>query len=266
MNIKNLLMSALMLLCGAQAFAQDAEVVLYPADGTPADGQVIEGTNVSFKLGNDGKWKAPQFINAGTANANFKQPYTDSEGNEKNAIAYISGNNNPKDGGLNADNASTGTSYTPDNKKLPNSGTYFVITPAKAGKIRACIVLNNAKSLYVTKSDGTMLDPDAGEFTITDKNGGEVTLGINLDSKDQEIPYSVASKLEGGMVEFNVEAGESYYIFCTGSKLGFGGVEFTEGSDPGPGPSGKRGDLDGDGVVTVTDIMILVNIFLGTMQ
>ena len=69
MKIKNLLMSALMLLCGAQAFAQDAEVVLYPADGTPADGQVIEGTNVSFKLGNDGKWKAPQFINAGTANA-----------------------------------------------------------------------------------------------------------------------------------------------------------------------------------------------------
>ena len=37
MKIKNLLMSALMLLCGAQAFAQDAEVVLYPADGTPAD-------------------------------------------------------------------------------------------------------------------------------------------------------------------------------------------------------------------------------------
>lgn len=266
MKIKNLLMSALMLLCGAQAFAQDAEVVLYPADGTPADGQVLEGTNVSFKLGNDGKWKAPQFIGAGTANANFKQTYTDSDGNEKNAIAYITGNNNPKDGALNDAVASTGNSYTPAKMNVPQSGTYIVITPSKAGKIRACVVLNNAKSLYVTKGDGTMLDPDAGEFTVTDKNGNEVTLGVNLDGNNNEIPYSVASKLEGGMVEFNAEAGENYYIFCTGSKLGFAGVEFTEGSDPGPGPSDKRGDLDGDGVVTVTDIMILVNIFLGTMQ
>lgn len=258
-----------MLAACSQAFAQDEkEVLVFPADGTPADGMVIQGTNVSYTLGNDGKWKAPQFINAGTANADFKQSYVNSDGENKESIVYITGDNNPKDGALNDENKSTGTSYTPSNKKLPQSGTYYMVKPTVAGTIRACIVLNNAKSLYVTKSDGTMLDPDNNEFTVSDKNGDAVTLGVNLDSKDNEIPYSVGSKLEGGIVEFAAEAGETYYIFCTGSKLGFAGVEFTPGAGPNPGtdtPSGVRGDLDNDGVVTVTDVMILVNIFIGAM-
>ncbi len=264
MKIKYLLTCALMLLCGAQTFAQDSEVVVYPSDGKPANGQEIEGTNVSFTLGDDGKWKAVAYITAGTANAQFKQNYTDSEGASKSAIAYITGNNNPKDGPLSETDASTGGSYSASKANNPASGTYYVITPTVAGKVSACIVLNSTKSLFVTKSDGTMLDPDAGELTVIDKDGNAVTLGENEDSNGNMIPYSVASKLNGGLVQFDAEAGESYYIFCTGSKLGFAGVEFTpSGDEPTPDPSGVRGDLDGDGKVTVTDILILVNIFLG---
>lgn len=269
MTIKHLLMSALMLAACSQAFAQEEkEVLVFPADGTPADGMVIQGTNVSYTLGNDGKWKDPQFVLAGDENADFKQEYIDGENNSQEGIAYVTGDNNPKDGLLGDDNKSTGNGYKPSSKNVPRSGTYYMIKPTVAGTIRACIVLNNAKSLYVTKSDGTMLDPDNNEFTVSDKNGNAVTLGINLDKNNNEIPYSVESKLEGGLVEFAAEAGETYYIFCTGSKLGFAGVEFTPGEGPGPGPvdpSGVRGDLDVDGVVTVTDVMILVNIFIGAM-
>lgn len=270
MKIKNLLMSVLMMAACSQAFAQEKEVLVFPADGTATNGMVIEGTNISFKLGNDGKWKAPQFVNAGAITADFKQPYVNSEGAETEGIAYISGDNNPKDGPLSDANASTGNGYKPTTKNVPQSGTYFMITPSKAGTVRAVVVLNANKSFFVTKSDGTMLDPANGEYKLLQPSGDELAFDsetlkfdYNPDKDSSNNDYSVGTKLNGGMVEFNAEAGETYYVFCTGSKLGFGGVEFTEGSGPGPvGPTNVRGDLDGDGYVTVTDILILVNIFV----
>lgn len=275
MTIKHLLMSALMLAACSQAFAQDEkEVLVYPVDGTPANGQVIEGTNISYTLGNDGKWKAPQFIPVGTATTDFKQPYVDSNGDNQEGIAYVTGDNNPKDGLLGDDNKSTGNGYKPSTQNVPRSGTYYTITPTVAGKVRAVVVLNANKSLYLTKSDGAMLDPANGEYKLLQPNGDELafdpeTKTFNHQESDTNTnEYSVMTKVNGGIVEFAAEAGETYYIFCTGSKLGFAGVEFTPGEGPGPGPvdpSGVRGDLDGDGVVTVTDVMILVNIFIGAM-
>ena len=276
MTIKHLLMSALMLAACSQAFAQEEkEVLVFPADGTPADGMVIQGTNVSYKLGNDGKWKAaPEFVPAGTATEDFKQPYVDSDGVNQEGIAFVAGGNNPKDGLLDADNKSTGNGYKPTSKNVPRSGTYFMITPTVAGNVRAVVVLNANKSLYVTKSDGTMLDPANGEYKLLQPNGDEMafdpeTKTFNHQEDDTNTnEYSVMTKVNGGIVEFTAEAGETYYIFCTGSKLGFAGLEFTPGAGPNPGtdtPSGVRGDLDNDGVVTVTDVMILVNIFIGAM-
>jgi len=254
-----------LLLIGAQAFAQDdKEVVLIPANTGLSDGMVYEGTNVKFTLGNDGQWPDASAdataFSAGSANADFKQDYVDKDGKDKNGIVYFSGKNNPKDGPLNG-TASSGGSYSPDKKNNPASGTYYIVEAQKAGSVRACIYLNAAKSLYVTKSDGTMLDPDNGEFTLTDGNGSAVELGVNVDGKGNEIHYSVAEKVSGGLINFKAEAGEKYYIFCTGSKLGFVGVEFTPSGEQ---PQGEiRGDLNGDGVVTITDVMILVNIVLG---
>lgn len=266
MKIRNLLMSALMMAACTQAFAQDEkEVLVFPVDGTPANGMVIEGTNVSYKLGDDGKWKDPQFVNAGTATADFKQPYVDSEGKDKEGVAYVVGDNNPKDGLLSESNSSTGNGYKPTNKNVPRSGTYYMITPTVSGTVRAVIVLNNNKPFYVTKSDGTMLDPATGEYKLLQPSGDEIAFDSEANNFGGSDNYSVGTKVNGGIVEFAAEAGETYYVFCTGSKLGFAGLEFTPGSDPGPGPSNVRGDLDGDGVITVTDIMILVNIFIGAM-
>ena len=273
MKIRNLLMSALMMAACTQAFAQDEkEVLVFPVDGTPANGMVIEGTNVSYKLGDDGKWKDPQFVNAGTATADFKQPYVDSEGNNKEGVAYVVGDNNPKDGLLSESNSSTGNGYKPSTKNVPRSGTYYMITPSVSGTVRAVIILNNNKSFFVTKSDGTMLDPATGEIKLLQPSGEEIAFNAEVlkfnydpDKDSGNNDYSIGTKLNGGIVEFAAEAGETYYVFCTGSKLGFAGLEFTPGSDPGPGPSNVRGDLDGDGVITVTDIMILVNIFIGAM-
>ena len=270
MTIKHLLMSALMLAACSQAFAQEEkEVLVFPADGTPADGMVIQGTNVSYKLGNDGKWKAaPEFVPAGTATEDFKQSYVDSDGVNQEGIAFVAGGNNPKDGLLDADNKPTGNGYKPTSKNVPRSGTYFMITPTVAGNVRAVVVLNANKPFYVTKSDGTMLDPANGEYKLLQPNGDEIAFNSDETNFGGSDIYSVGTKVNGGIVEFTAEAGETYYIFCTGSKLGFAGVEFTPGAGPNPGtdtPSGVRGDLDGDGVVTVTDVMILVNIFIGAM-
>lgn len=274
MKIRNLLMSALMMAACTQAFAQDEkEVLVFPVDGTPANGMVIQGTNISFTLGADGKWKALGYIPAGAATADFKQPYVDSNGDNKEGVVYITGDNNPKDGPLSDANASTGSGYKPSTKNVPQSGTYYMITPTKAGKVRAVIVLNANKSFYVTKSDGTMLDPANGELKLLQPSGDEIAFDsevlkfdYNSDKDSGNNDYSIGTKLNGGIAEFQAEAGETYYIFCTGSKLGFAGVEFTPGDESGPEPGDVRGDLDGDGHVTVTDIMILVNIFIGAMQ
>ena len=49
-----------------------------------------------------------------------------------------------------------------------------MITPTVAGNVRAVVVLNANKPFYVTKSDGTMLDPANGEYKLLQPNGDEI--------------------------------------------------------------------------------------------
>lgn len=159
---------------------------------TPTDNQVVAATtNVSLTYGADGSWKAAV-----------------AEGSVSGYSAYVSGNGNPKN---------NGAGYTTNNKTLPNSGTYYIFSPTVAGTIKAAIVLNSGKDFYVVKgSNGEALSPS--DVQLSNNNGA-----VAYDTSN---PYRVTAKLNG-CCQFDVEAGETYYMFCTGSKLGFYGFEFT---------------------------------------
>lgn len=90
---------------------------------------------------------------------------------------------------------------------IPTSGTFYAITPAKDGKVSVGFILNANKAFYITEG----ATPVKGTF-----NGTEEELnGVKLTEKASTT------------AEFDVKAGNTYYIYCTGSKLGFFGFTFT---------------------------------------
>lgn len=125
--------------------------------------------------------------------------------------AYLPGSANPKDG--------SGAAYTPENKNLPTTGAFFKLTPKSNGLLSVGMVLNTDKPFFVVAEDGSMLS----EIVLTDKEGNNVTLSDD---------YKVNPKFYGTCV-FDVVADKTYYVFCTGSKLGFYGFTFTEGASTG---------------------------------
>ena len=208
-KIFTLLAVAMMAVC-----AQAQEKFLFSPTETYTDGQVIEASaNVTVTVGPDGKLSKKNFT-AGETNAEFAQTYTNADGEQTTQIVYLTGGNNPKDGALDG-TASTGSGYKPESKNNPQSGMFFVLSTKKAGAMTAGIILNSGKSFYVTKSDGTALPTSELEFVTPE---GET---IQLDENNQS-----ADKFYG-LVKFQAEAGESYYIFCTGSKISFYGYIFT---------------------------------------
>ena len=87
------------------------------------------------------------------------------------------------------------------------------------GSLTVGFVLNGDKAFFVQESDGT-------NVTFTCKNAeGE---SINLENGGK-----VAEKLTGGLATFAVTAGKKYAVYCTGSKLGFYGFKFEEGTGTG---------------------------------
>lgn len=114
--------------------------------------------------------------------------------------------------------------YTPDNKLIPEVGAYYIIKAKKAGKIMAGVVVNSGKSLYVVKASDQECLPTSALTCTTDGEEGTV---LALDEN-----FQTSEKLTG-TVEFDVVADESYYVFCTGSKMGFFGYVFTPGTESG---------------------------------
>lgn len=204
--LKRISLFSLFGLIAVSASAQ-AETYAVATGFTPTDNQVVQATaSVALTFGADGAWAA------GKAATNLTG-YT----------AYVSGTSNPSYS-TTINGTATKISYTDSTKSLPNIGTYYIFAPSKSGTISAGIVLNASKSFYVIKgSDASNLDSGV---LITDNSGTSYTLGLNGTAS-----YSLASKLYG-FCTFDVVAGETYYILCTGSKLGFFGFSFTEASTP----------------------------------
>jgi hypothetical protein len=120
-----------------------------------------------------------------------KSKFTD--GTETSAVfyAYCKGNgNNPKD--------ANGTGFDKGGG-LPVKGTYYVFKPVTNGSLKVAVVLNSGKPFYVIE-DGVALSNYSG-ITVTEKYMGTYT--------------------------FDVKGGSTYYVLCTGSKLGLGGFVYT---------------------------------------
>lgn len=206
------------------ANAQD--VIVFDNTKTYVDEQSIKEGDVTLVLGKDIK-KATAWDNKASSHGTgvnilpFSQKLMvensdTKELEEKDRIVYISGGNNPKD-----DDSNTGNGYNPDTKNLPKSGTYYKVTTTKNGTILAGIILNKDKSFYICKeSDGSAFD--VSSYNMKDGDGADVTV-----SAEGKIDTKIT-----GTVEFDVEANETYYFFCTGSKLGCFGVQFTPAAAP----------------------------------
>jgi hypothetical protein len=82
-------------------------------------------------------------------------------------------------------------------------GTIYTFAPEADGYLTVAIILNADKQLYVTE-DGVALE---------DYNGKKWT-----------------TKYYGEITEFPVKAGKIYRAYCSGSKMGFYGFNYTEGS------------------------------------
>lgn len=211
--------------------ANAQEKVLFTNGGTYGNGAELSSESTKLVLGNDRTTKnydiklaSVKTYCAELFGQTVEVKNEDSgEMEEKTRVVYVVGNQNPKDGELDGDK-STGNGYKPETANLPLSGTYYMITPSKSGKILAFIVLNADKNFYVAKkSTGECLAPS----DLTIKADGDEALDVTLGDD-----YTVSDKTTG-TVEFAVEANETYYVFCTGSKLSFGGYIFTEGGSAG---------------------------------
>ena len=192
------------------------EIAIVDKEETYNNGATIESENIKVVLGNDRNTKTYD-----VKETNIKSYVKNLFGLNSDKIAFVVGGNNPRGGELDGDDKSTGDNYTTDNKQLPKSGCYYTITPETNGHFTAFIVLNNNKPLFVAKgSDGSCLLDSNGKPLYTVKKDGDEPTDVKL-AED----FTSAEKING-TVEFDVEAGETYYLFCTGSKLSFGGYVF----------------------------------------
>lgn len=212
------------------------EKVLFDPAGAYGNGATLTSENTKLVLGNDRATKNYDLklssVKAYCAELFGQTVMVENEEGvqeEKTRVAYVVGANNPKDGELGDDDKSAGGSYSADKMNLPNSGTYFMITPATGGHITAFIVLNADKAFFVVKSNGEALPQSA----ITIKGDGEEPSVVSQNADN------TINEKTTGTVEFDVVAGETYYVFCNGSKLSFGGYVFeSNGVGPEPQPGG----------------------------
>lgn len=205
--------------------AQTTEKALFSNDGAYGNGAEISTAACKAVLGNDRTSKNYD-IKLSSCKAYCADLFGQTvmvknedtgEMEEKTRVVYVVGNQNPKDGDLDGD-TSTGSGYKPANANLPKSGTYYMITPKFDGHLVAFIVLNSGKNFYVCKgSTGENLPLSA----ITVKADGEEPTEVTLNED-----FTSSEKVTG-TVEFDVTGGETYYVFCTGSKLSFGGYAYT---------------------------------------
>ncbi|MBR4388457.1 MAG: hypothetical protein IKT00_04680 [Prevotella sp.] len=245
------------------------EKLLFEFGATYVDEQEFTTENTTLQLGKDIK-KAEKWDNKATSTTEYLAPFTQivqvknedtGDMEDKERIVYILGANNPKDDLANKGGGFNGTPYdsegNPREGKLPQSGTYYKITPSVNGTILAGIILNGDKEFFIV--DAT----DAVQTPVLDEEGGETgnytynVVNIDAvfthdmfkicDSEGNELPYQdeaaagciydggkggvkVLDKITG-TVEFDVKANRTYYVFCTGSKLSFFGYVFTPSGD-----------------------------------
>ena len=122
------------------------------------------------------------------------------------------------------------SAYTPGNNVNGDKegGTFYVFKPKKGGALTVVVRQNGGKALYV-EEDGTALDGYNG-LTPEESYAGGYT--------------------------FQVKAGSTYKLYCSGSKLGLYGFVFRAV------PS-LPGDVNGSGEVNIVDVTSTISHILG---
>lgn len=219
------------------AFAQTSSVIKLDPTATYKADQVITSGDVSVTLGTDSKYtlKTTGTKDTWTELTPFIQSVTitasDGTTSTSDGFAYIAGANNPKS----SKTLKSGSGFDGSADKqgsLPQNGCYYIVKATQAGDVAFAMQLNTDKELYVvdasaaTEGDGVLtvdnntavlnskvVCKDETGATITTTTGGKN--GIVFDTK------------HNATANFSVEANKPYYVFCTGSKLGFIGVKFS---------------------------------------
>lgn len=167
-------------------------------EGTPEANQVT--TNVqNIKLTWGTGWKANKAGQTGKIGDN-------------DCPVTTQGNDNPFFGKIIVDDVEKNAAAGDNGKWEPESGTYWKFEPTYDGTLEICITLNANKSFYVIENNAKKTD-----YTLSTSDGTEV---IPVNDR-------VENKLTNGLVKFNVKAGKSYYVYCTGSKLAYLGFEYS---------------------------------------
>ena len=109
-----------------------------------------------------------------------------------------------------------------DNGTL-TSGTVYFFEPAENGTLTIGFVLNGGKNLFIQSVDGET-GTNVAVTSLTDASGAEVknANGGTFASGDK-----LTDKLTGGLVTFEVVAGNKYAVYATGTKLGYYGFKYT---------------------------------------
>ena len=233
--------AAMALTAGAQ------EKALFDYSTKYQDGQAISTASARLTLGNDMKeWKTGAAkISPESYLSEFGQTVTVTTDNgdvEQFSAVTVTGSNNPKDQAESGKGSGINCAEGKTTARLPQNGSYFIFTPTVSGKVQAGIVLNVDKPLYLLDATDAVATDDGyleialpaanlHNYVLKDAEGNEVALAEAGDGKGGMV---VSDKLTGTL-EFDAEAGKTYYFFCSGSKLGCFGYIFT--------PSGEAPNL-----------------------
>ena len=125
---------------------------------------------------------------------------------------------------------------------MPATGLYYKFTPKVAGKFKIAVWSNkgNRNTFVVDETTQKPIEyqvegyingqnaPEGGKKYLTND---EIVALRNPNNPTYVI--GAGNQAFWGYVIFNAEAGKSYWLFQHSSQIGFGGFEFTPGSDTG---------------------------------
>ena len=202
----------------AKRTAGGLEIYAIEKGATVTPNQPITATqSIIVTPGNDSEWLTDMSMGSAWENpleftASIYYPNSSATHTFVNSMR---GTNNPKDGEL-TDGVSSGNGYKHTQKNLPQSGGFLVFEALQNGSLIVPVRVFANKQFYVVDANGKTKT----DIQFKDADGN--TLSLMTD------PLCAVSTEEiTGFVSFNVVQGEKYYIFCTGSKVRFGGYVFS---------------------------------------
>ncbi|MDD7691794.1 MAG: immunoglobulin domain-containing protein [Prevotella sp.] len=126
---------------------------------------------------------------------------------------------------VNTDFANTilGANNPSISSNVPTGGHFVKFVPSKDGKLDVAVFLNAGKELNVVENT-TRLSNTGFTAAFKVNNAGEIV--------DQAFSSNTVDTPAAGIISLNVTTGNTYYVFCSGSKIGFQGFVFTPAVDP----------------------------------